>query len=76
MIAEVLGPAPRLNWVAGAFLFDEGDHQSYRVDQPAAQIQVRLDPRVDATSRAVFGQANISLTSRLSAVARLPSRNP
>ncbi len=29
----------------------------------------RLDPRVDATSRAVFGQATVGLTSRLSATA-------
>jgi len=60
---------PRLAWIGGVFLFDEADHQSYWVDQPAAQIQVRLDPRVDATSRAVFGQATVGLTSRLSATA-------
>ena len=60
---------PRLTWVGGVFLFDEFDHQSFWVDQPAAGIQVRLDPRVDATSRAVFGQATVGLTSRLSATA-------
>ena len=60
---------PRLTWVGGVFLFDEFDHQSFWVDQPAARIQVRLDPRVDATSRAVFGQATVGLTSRLSATA-------
>ena len=51
------------------FLFDEFDHQSFWVDQPVAGLQVRLDPRVDATSRAVFGQATVGLTSRLSATA-------
>ena len=60
---------PRLTWVGGVFLFDESDHQTFWVDQPAARIQVRLDPRVDATSRAVFGQATVGLTSRLSATA-------
>ena len=60
---------PRLNWVGGVFLFNEADHQTYWVDQSAARIQVRLDPRVDATSRAVFGQATVGLTPRLSATA-------
>ena len=60
---------PRLTWVGGVFLFDEFDHQSFWVDQPQARFQVRLDPRVDATSRAVFGQATVGLTSRLSATA-------
>jgi iron complex outermembrane recepter protein len=60
---------PRLTWVAGVFLFDEFDHQSFWVDQPAAGLQVRLDPRVDATSRAVFGQATVGVTSRLSGTA-------
>jgi iron complex outermembrane receptor protein len=58
-----------LTWVGGVFLFDEFDHQSFWVDQPTAGLQVRLDPRVDATSRAVFGQATLGLTSRLSATA-------
>ncbi len=59
----------RLTWVGGVFLFDEADHQSYWVDQRAPGIQVRLDPRVEATSRAAFGQATVEVTSRLSATA-------
>ena len=66
---------PRLSWVGGLFLFGEADHQSYRVDQPMAHIQVRLDPRVDATSRAVFGQATVGLTSRVSATAGIRYTN-
>src|SRR5688572_23221701 len=58
---------PRLTWVAGLFLFDELDWQTFCVDQPQARVQVRLDPRVDAVSRAAFGQATVALTSRLSA---------
>jgi iron complex outermembrane receptor protein len=57
----------RLGWVVGAFLFGEVDRQTFRVDQPASRIQVLIDPHVDATSRAVFGQATVGLTSRLSA---------
>jgi iron complex outermembrane receptor protein len=58
---------PRLTWVGGVFLFDEVDHQSFWVDQPQARFQIRLDPRVEANSRAVFGQATVGLTSRISA---------
>ena len=60
---------PRLTWVGGVFLFDELDHQLLRLDLPPAGVQVHLDPRVDATSRAVFGQATFGVTSRLSATA-------
>ena len=60
---------PGLTWVGGMFLFSESDHQSLWVDQPAAQSERRLDPRVAATSHAVFGQATVGLTSRLSATA-------
>jgi iron complex outermembrane recepter protein len=60
---------PGLTWVAGLFFLNEFDHQSFRVDQPSAGMQVRLDPIVDATSQAVFGQATVGLTSRLSATA-------
>jgi iron complex outermembrane recepter protein len=66
---------PRLTWVAGVFLFDEFDHQSVWVDQPVAGLQVRLDPRVDATSRAVFGQATVGVTSRLSVTAGIRYTN-
>jgi iron complex outermembrane receptor protein len=60
---------PRLTWVGGVFLFSESDHEFLRLDQPAVPVQIRLDPRVDATSRAAFGQATVGLTSRLSATA-------
>ena len=58
---------PGLTWVAGMFLFNESHHQTIWSDQPSVGFQRRLDPRVAATSRAVFGQATIGLTSRLSA---------
>jgi iron complex outermembrane receptor protein len=60
---------PRLAWVGGLFLFKEADHQTFWVDQPQARIETVLDPHVDASSRAAFGQATVALTSRLSATA-------
>ena len=64
-----------VTWLGGLFMFDESDHQSFWIDQPAPGTQVRLDPRVDATSRAAFGQATIRLTSRLSATGGLRYTN-
>ena len=58
-----------LTWVGGVFLFDEADHQTLWIDQPPTRSQIRFDPRVDAASRAAFGQATMALTSRLSATA-------
>ena len=58
---------PRLSLVGGVFLFNESDRQGIWLDQPIPQLQVQLHPRVDATSRALFGQATVALTSRLSA---------
>jgi len=60
---------PRLTWVGGMFLFGESDHQTIWSNQPAGPFERRLDPRVNASSRALFGQATLGLTSRLSATA-------
>jgi iron complex outermembrane receptor protein len=62
---------PRLTWVAGLFLFDEAADQRIWARQPAAGIQVLLDPRVDATSAALFGQTTVGFTPRLSITAGL-----
>jgi len=56
-----------LTWVAGAFLFGESDDQFLLSPQKPAGVEIQLRPRVDATSRALFGQATIGLTSPLSA---------
>jgi iron complex outermembrane receptor protein len=64
---------PRLTWIAGAFLFDEADRQTIRVNQPQAGVQVLLDPRVEAGSVAAFGQATFDVTSRLSGIIGLRS---
>ena len=67
----ISGHRSRLRWVAGLFVFDEFDHQRALVDQPVSRTQVRLDPRVDANSRAAFGEARVGLTSRLSGIVGL-----
>lgn len=67
----VSGQQSRLGWVTGVFFFDEDDRQQLWVDQFTTRTQVRLDPQVSATSGAVYGQATIALTSRLSATAGL-----
>lgn len=41
-------------------------HQTIWVDQPPSRVQVFLDPRVNSTSVAAFGQTTVDLTSRLS----------
>jgi iron complex outermembrane receptor protein len=57
----------------GVFLFSEDDDQRFLITQTPAQVESHLLPQVTATSRAVFGQATIRLTSRLSATAGLRS---
>ena len=62
----VSGHHRNVTWVGGLFVFDEFDHQGVWVDQNASRTQVQLDPRVNARSRAVFGETTIQLTPRLS----------
>jgi iron complex outermembrane receptor protein len=62
----ISGRHRKVTWVGGVFVFDESDHQGVSVDQNASRTQVQIDPRVDATSRAVFGETTIQLTPRLS----------
>jgi len=65
----ISGQRPRLTWLGGMFLFSESHHQPIRSEQPAGPSERRLDPHVDAASRAAFGQASLALTSQLSATA-------
>jgi iron complex outermembrane recepter protein len=59
---------PKLTWVSGVFFFKEADHQPIWVDQPQAATQVQLDPRVDSTSGALFGETTFALSSRLTGI--------
>jgi iron complex outermembrane receptor protein len=62
----VSGRHRKVTWVGGLFVFDEFDHQGVWVDQNASRTQVQLDPRINARSRAVFGETTIQLTPELS----------
>jgi iron complex outermembrane receptor protein len=55
-----------ISWVGGIFLFDEDDRQPTYVTLPSAGRLSTLNPRVDASARALFGQATVSLTRGLS----------
>ena len=61
----------RTSWLAGVFLFDERDRQPTWIAFPAQRAENRLDPRVDAASRALFGQGTVDLTSRWSLIGGL-----
>ena len=61
----------RLTWIGGLFVFDEADRQPTRVRLDGLGFTNQLDPDVDARSRALFGQATLALTSRLSGTAGL-----
>ncbi len=71
----VSGRHRKVSWLGGVFVFDESDHQRVWVDQTASRTQVQLDPRVDAASRAVFGETTIQLTPRLSGTVGLRYTN-
>ncbi len=62
---------PRIAWIAGLFLFDEVDHQPTLVQVLGPRLENLLDPSVDANARAVFGQATLDVTERVSATAGL-----
>jgi iron complex outermembrane recepter protein len=62
---------PWLTWVAGMFLFNERDDQRLLSPQQPLRVELRLLPRVDATSRAAFGQTTVNVTSLLSVTAGL-----
>ena len=58
----------RLSWIAGTFLMGERDHQTVRATLPQAATETLLDPQVETRSVALFGQATIGVTSRLSGI--------
>ena len=62
---------PGRSWVGGVFLFDDLDRQATSIRLGGPRLENRLDCEVGPTSAAVFGQATIGLTRRLSATAGL-----
>ncbi|HEX2443674.1 MAG TPA: TonB-dependent receptor, partial [Vicinamibacterales bacterium] len=62
---------PGLSWIAGLFLFDEHDQQPTIVRLGGPRLLNFLDPTVEASAGALFGQATVSLTRRVSATTGL-----
>ena len=60
-----------LSWVGGIFLFDDVDRQPTSVRFAGPRLENRLDPRVDATARAVYGQVSVDVAPRASVTAGL-----
>ena len=67
----IAGRTPRLAWVGGLFLFSELDRQPTSIRMAGAQRENLLDPRVDAASRALFGQTTLTVAGPLALTAGL-----
>ena len=61
----------QVNWIAGAFFFDEDDRQPTLVSFPSAERQLLLNPNAGTTSTALFGQATMPVARRVAATAGL-----
>jgi iron complex outermembrane receptor protein len=60
---------PGFLWLGGVFLFDDRDRQWSVIELGAARLDNRLHPTVDSNSKAMFSQATVGLTTRVSATA-------
>lgn len=60
---------PKLSWLGGMFLFGEDDWQPTRVELGGPRLENHLRPRVESSSKALFGETTIAVTRRLSATA-------
>ena len=67
----VSGLGARLGWVGGVYVLQDVDRQPTSVLLPSAGLENRLEPAVDTSTAAAFGQATLAITRRLSAVAGL-----
>jgi iron complex outermembrane receptor protein len=67
----ISGQSATLDWIGGAFLFHEIDRQPTDIRMAAADRHNQLDPRVEASSVAGFGQATTRFHSRFSVTAGL-----
>lgn len=61
----------RLSWVGGVFLLQDDDRQPTRVQAAGPRLETLLSPDVDASSRALFGEATVALSARVSITAGL-----
>jgi iron complex outermembrane receptor protein len=61
----------RVTWVTGLFFFSELDHQPTSIVARGLRLENRIDPRVEATASAGFGQATVALASDVAITAGL-----
>jgi iron complex outermembrane recepter protein len=61
----------RSAWSGGLFLFDDIDSQPTAIRFGSQRVENRINPIVNGTSKAVFGQGTLALTPRLLATAGL-----
>ena len=57
-----------ITWTGGLFAFKDHDHQPVLTELPSAGLNNTLDPEVEGSVVAAFGQANVHVRSRLGAV--------
>jgi iron complex outermembrane receptor protein len=62
---------PGLTWIGGLFLFGDVDRQPTSIRFGGPRLENRIDPTVEASTGAIFGQTTIALTRRLSATGGL-----
>ncbi len=67
----VVQQSGKLTWIGGLFFFDEADHQPTSIFARAPRLENRLDPHVNASAAAAFGQATFHVTSGVAAIAGL-----
>ena len=60
-----------ITWTSGVFAFKDRDWQPILVELPSAGLNNTLNPEVEGSVVAAFGQANVPLGSRVGAIAGL-----
>lgn len=63
--ARLSGGGGALEWVVGAYGFDENQSENFWVDQGFLFNQTGIDTELDTTAYALFGQATFSLSEQL-----------
>jgi iron complex outermembrane recepter protein len=60
-----------ITWTSGVFAFKDRDRQPVLIELPSAGLNNTLDPEVEGSVVAAFGQANVPLGSRVGAIVGL-----
>ena len=60
-----------ITWTSGLFAFKDRDRQPVLIELPSAGLNNTLDPEVEGSVVAAFGQAKVALGSRVGAIGGL-----